>query len=152
MFGLGIHSGNGFLVSSKFRIAFLYSFFAGIALVSNLFSQALFVRYYHGLFEIEISVLVGTAVGLPIKYVLDKKYIFLFKADSVLHDSKLFILYGAMALVTTSIFWGFEALFQFIFQNEMMRLLGGGIGLVIGYLIKYQLDKKYVFRENGEFR
>lgn len=139
-------------MSSKFRIAFLYSLFAAIALVSNLFSQALFVRYYHGLYVIEISVVVGTAVGLPIKYVLDKKYIFLFKADNVLHDSKLFILYGAMALVTTSVFWGSEALFQYIFQNEMMRLLGGGIGLVIGYLIKYRLDKKYVFKANGELR
>ena len=27
-----------------------------------------------------------------------------------------------------------------------MRYLGGVIGLMIGYIIKYQLDKRYVFR------
>lgn len=139
-------------MNPKLRIVFLYSLFAAIALVSNLLSQALFVRYYQGFFAIEISVVIGTAVGLPIKYVLDKKYIFVFKADNVLHDSKLFIFYAAMALLTTSIFWGTEALFQYLFQNETMRLLGGGFGLVIGYLIKYQLDKKYVFTVNGDKR
>jgi hypothetical protein len=30
-----------------------------------------------------------------------------------------------------------------------MRYLGGIIGLAIGYLTKYRLDKRYVFRTEG---
>lgn len=137
-------------MSPKLRITILYSLFAAIALISNLFSQALFVHYYQGAFYLEISIVIGTAVGLPIKYVLDKKYIFKFTTDNLFHDSKLFILYGVMALITTAIFWGLEVLFQIIYQTEVMRLLGGGIGLVIGYLIKYRLDKKYVFTQKRD--
>lgn len=94
---------------------------------------------------IAASILAGTAVGLPIKYVLDKKYIFRFTAQNVLHDTRLFVLYSVMAVVTTAIFWGTELLFQIAFGTEALRLTGGAIGLVVGYLIKYQLDKRFVF-------
>ena len=33
-----------------------------------------------------------------------------------------------------------------IFETKEMRYLGGVIGLAIGYLTKYHLDKRYVFR------
>lgn len=137
-------------MSARMKIALLYSVFATLALLANLGSQAAFLRLYEGEFAITISVLVGTAVGLPIKYVLDKKYIFNFTANNLFHDSRIFVLYVLMAVVTTSIFWGAEALFQLWFQNEGMRLLGGAVGLIIGYLVKYQLDKKYVFSQSKE--
>jgi hypothetical protein len=50
-----------------------------------------------------------------------------------------------MGVVTTAVFWGFEFGFHHIFQTKEMRYLGGIIGLVGGYLIKYHLDKRYVF-------
>ena len=50
------------------------------------------------------------------------------------------------ALATTVIFWGFEFGFDHLFATKEMRYLGGILGLAIGYLSKYFLDKRYVFR------
>lgn len=130
---------------NKTQIVILYSVFAGISTIANLGVQFVFVKFFEGPWVITVSILLGTAVGLPIKYVLDKKYIFRFTSRSVLHDTQLFILYSAMAVVTTAIFWGTELLFQLAFGTELLRLTGGAIGLVIGYFIKYQLDKRFVF-------
>ncbi len=88
----------------------------------------------------------GTGVGLVVKYILDKRYIFRFRARNVVHDSRVFLLYALMGLATTAIFWGFEFGFHHIFASKEMRYLGGVIGLAIGYLTKYQLDKRFVFR------
>lgn len=104
------------------------------------------MRVYSGAFAILLSMIVGTGVGLVVKYVLDKRYIFRFRARSVAHDTRTFALYTVMGLVTTVIFWGCEFGFQRVFEAKTMRYLGGVIGLAIGYLIKYQLDKRYVFR------
>jgi putative flippase GtrA len=94
--------------------------------------------------------LLGTAVGLPVKYVLDKKFIFHFTTHNFAHDSKVFSLYVLMAIFTTLLFWGTEALFQILFNNETMRLLGGAIGLIAGYFLKYLLDKKFVFTTHSQ--
>lgn len=95
-----------------------------------------------------VSVAVGTGVGLIVKYVLDKKYIFHFRVNNVLHDGKTFVLYTVMGGLTTCIFWGFEFGFHMIFESESMRYIGGIVGLIIGYFIKYQLDKRYVFEKH----
>ena len=50
-----------------------------------------------------------------------------------------------MAVITTLIFWGTEYTFHLIYETELMRYIGGLIGLAIGFYVKYQLDKKYVF-------
>lgn len=128
------------------RLAIVYAIIAVIATVANLGAQALSVRVWTGLWHIEISVLVGTAVGLVLKYVLDKIYIFRFKADDALHDLQTFILYTGMGVVTTLLFWGFEFGFYQAFQDKSLRYLGGLIGLVLGYWAKYHLDKRFVFR------
>lgn len=128
------------------KLAINYFIFAIIATVANICTQDLFVRAYGGRFDILASVIVGTGVGLVVKYILDKKYIFRFRARSVAHDTHTFILYTAMGLATTVIFWGFEFGFHHLFQTREMRYLGGATGLAIGYVVKYQLDKRYVFR------
>jgi putative flippase GtrA len=63
-----------------------------------------------------------------------------------LHDLQTFILYTAMGVVTTLVFWGFEFGFNSAFQDKNMRYLGALIGLAIGYWAKYHLDKRFVFR------
>lgn len=131
------------------RLAFLYALFAGISTLANLATQVVSVRLYDGPLSIPTSVIVGTVVGLPIKYVLDKVYIFRFVADGLRHDGRLFLLYSAMALVTTGIFWGTELLFHAFFGTETMRLVGAALGLAVGYLIKYQLDFRFVFVGNA---
>ena len=100
---------------------------------------------YEGPFSVEISILVGTAMGLPLRYFLEKRYIFNFTSKNLVHDGKLFIFYSAMGVITTLIFWGTEYAFHLIYDTDFMRYLGGIIGLSIGFYVKYQLDKKYVF-------
>lgn len=120
--------------------------FAALATAVNIGAQELVVRVYGGVHHLFFSVIVGTGVGLVIKYILDKRYIFRFRAMSVGHDTQTFALYTIMGLATTVIFWGFEFGFHLIFETKEMRYLGGVIGLAIGYLTKYHLDKRYVFR------
>jgi putative flippase GtrA len=84
-------------------------------------------------------------VGLVVKYLLDKRYIFQYVTKDIKHDGKTFVLYVAMGLITTAIFWGFAFGFDHIFETKEMRYVGSVIGLSIGYVTKYFLDKKYVF-------
>ena len=52
-----------------------------------------------------------------------------------------------MGIFSTIIFWGTEYIFWIIWRQENMRELGAILGLIIGYIIKYKLDKKYVFNK-----
>jgi putative flippase GtrA len=131
----------------KFVLA--YTFFAFVATAANIAAQDISLRVYGGDFGIFLSVMAGTGVGLVIKYILDKHYIFRFQTRNAIHDGKLFAQYTLMGLLTTFIFWGFELAFHLAFKAKEMRYLGAIIGLAIGYFIKYQLDKRYVFRVEG---
>ncbi|MCP1649328.1 GtrA family protein [Pseudomonas nitroreducens] len=128
------------------KLVLTYTILALIATAANIGSQDIVVRTYNGPYAILLSVVIGTGVGLVVKYILDKRYIFGFRAQSAAHDGQTFILYTVMGLATTVIFWGFEFTFQHLFQSDGMRYLGGAIGLAIGYITKYHLDKRYVFR------
>ena len=86
-------------------------------------------------------------VGLLIKFVLDKKFIFLEKNIKYKNDGLIFSLYSFMGIISTSIFWGTETIFWLIWQNENMRELGAVLGLSLGYSIKYNLDKRFVFNQ-----
>ncbi|MCX7366464.1 MAG: GtrA family protein [Alphaproteobacteria bacterium] len=131
------------------RLVVLYALIAAIATVANIGAQELTVRAYGGPYHVVLSVFMGTGVGLVVKYVLDKAFIFNFRATDAKHDAQTFVLYTAMGLATTAIFWGFEFGFNALFRSKEMRYLGGLIGLALGYWIKYHLDKRYVFREQA---
>ncbi|OTG80427.1 hypothetical protein B9T31_16200 [Acinetobacter sp. ANC 4558] len=133
-------------MTNIFKLSMLYIVFAMIATLLNILSQQIIVMFYFGKFYIIISMLFGTIVGLFVKYFLDKKYIFKYQVNNIKHNSQLFLLYSLMGLLTTFIFWGFELSFYYIFEDKNMRYIGGIIGLIIGYMSKYFLDKKYVFR------
>jgi len=126
-------------------LAFKYAVFAGIATLVNILSQDVTIRLYTGMLAMYLSIAVGTLTGLITKYVLDKKYIFAYRASSFADDGATFILYSVMGLATTLIFWGTELGFEFIFGTRWLRYLGAAIGLTIGYLVKYRLDKRFVF-------
>jgi len=136
---------QGWAVKRIVHTVLLYAVFSALATAANIGSQALFISLYNGLYAIPLSILVGTAVGMPVKYVLEKRYIFSFKADNLIHDWKLFMLYGWMGVFTTALFWGIEWFFYVSFETDSMRYFGGVIGLTLGYLIKYHLDKRFVF-------
>ena len=131
------------------RLAAVYALISLLGSAANLLTQAAVVSLYDGAHAIELSVLVGTLMGYPIKYVLEKKHVFGFQAQSLGHDSRLFMLYGLMGLFTTFVFWGVEFAFQYVFGTDGMRYLGGAIGLTIGSIIKYKLDKRFVFKQVG---
>jgi len=116
------------------------------ATAANIGSQDVLLRLYGGPGHLWASVFFGTAVGLVLKYVLDQRYIFRFRARDAAHDGRTFALYAAIGLATTAIFWGFEFAFHAWFDgSRSMRYLGGAIGLSLGYAVKYQMDKRYVF-------
>ena len=127
------------------KIAVLYTLFAVLSTAINIGSQMLSIWIYKGPLSVEISILVGTVMGLPLRYFLEKRYIFNFTSKNLVHDGKLFVFYSAMGVITTLIFWGTEYAFHLIYDNDFMRYLGGVLGLSIGFYVKYQLDKKYVF-------
>ena len=127
------------------NIAILYTLFAFFSTTVNITAQILSTWIYVGQYYVEVSILIGTATGLPLRYILEKKYIFAFKSKNLIHDSKLFVTYTIMSIFTTLIFWGVEYSFHLIFGTDKMRYLGGVIGLCIGFYIKYHLDKKFVF-------
>ena len=124
-----------------------YSFFAFIATGVNLFTQWLSLALYSQEFSPYIAMFFGTLTGLVAKYILDKKYIFYYVVKDKKEDSQKFILYSIMGIFTTVIFWGFELSFDVIFESEVAKYIGAVVGLSIGYVVKYFLDKKFVFRD-----
>lgn len=127
------------------KLALKYMIFALIATAANIAMQEITLELCPKSSGLLISVMAGTLVGLLVKYVLDKHYIFGFSASSALHDSRTFLFYSLMGIVTTAVFWGFEFIFHLFFGTKQMRYLGASLGLALGYVTKYHLDKRFVF-------
>jgi len=138
------------MTKSATKIAVLYSLFAVLSTLVNIGSQMLSMLIYSEIYAVEISIFVGTLAGLPLRYFLEKRYIFSFQSKNIKHDGQLFILYSFMGVFTTVIFWGTEYAFHLIFTTDAMRYIGGVLGLTIGYYVKYQLDKRFVFIDRSE--
>lgn len=132
------------------KTASIYTFFALVATLGNLGSQWLVMSLISLEFRIYLAIIIGTAVGLVVKYVLDKRYIFNHKSESVAQETKTVTLYTLMGVVTTMIFWGTELLFSWLFKQEFMLYVGGALGLAIGYFVKYELDKRFVFNSSSQ--
>jgi len=127
------------------RIAIKYTLFAIVSIIFNVLCQWAVLRVYKGQFDIYLAMAVGTLAGLLVKYFLDKNYIFYHKTENFLDNTRKFVLYSFMGVFTTMIFWGVELTFYFLFKAPVAKYIGAVIGLTIGYYIKYQLDKKFVF-------
>jgi len=134
-----------FRMDYLFMIAIKYILFAIISMVFNLLFQYFSVFFYAGVGYLYLAMLIGTLAGLVSKYILDKKYIFYHTPKNKADDARKFMFYSLMGVVTTAIFWGAEISFDLFFANENAKYVGAVIGLSIGYVIKYFLDKKYVF-------
>ena len=122
-----------------------YVLFAVFATLANLGAQRLVLAPDPDGLRYALAVGTGTLVGLAVKYLLDKRWIF-FDADTGFRaHSRKFTLYTMMGILTTAIFWGLETAFWVIWGNDAMRELGAVLGLTIGYVVKYQLDRRFVF-------
>jgi putative flippase GtrA len=122
-----------------------YALFAGIATLVNLGSQAVGLQLYHGPLSLTGAIILGTATGLLTKYLLDKHWIFFDSASGTVANAQKFMLYTTTGIVTTVIFWGAEYGFDALTADGRWRYLGAVIGLAIGYVTKYQLDRRFVF-------
>jgi putative flippase GtrA len=137
---------------TRAQIALRYAAFAVIAILANLGAQRIVLALLDMQGELAAAIFVGTGVGLVVKYVLDKKWIFYDASSGVAAHGKQFSRYTAMGIVTTLIFWGFEAGFWYLWRSDIMRELGAVIGLTIGYVVKYELDRRFVFTPSNEAR
>ena len=124
-----------------------YAFFAVLATLANLATQRGVLWFGDSGTVFAFAVAAGTIVGLVLKYILDKRWIFGDISVGVKAHSKRFSLYTAMGLVTTAIFWGMETAFWLVWQTDAMRELGAVLGLSIGYVVKYNLDRRFVFTD-----
>lgn len=86
----------------------------------------------------------GTFFGFICKYLADKLIVFRHSAAKNLLPKEIG-LYASTSLLTTAIFWICETLFWIFWRTDLARESGAFIGLSLGYLIKYQLDKRIVF-------
>ncbi len=127
---------------------FLYILFAIISSLFNLLIQRIILSFSKSDLFFVSAIILGTFAGLIIKFFLDKSYIFVDKKNEILYVGKKFRLYSLMGIFSTIIFWGTESIFWIIWRQENMREIGAIFGLTLGYIIKYRLDKKYVFKES----
>ena len=122
-----------------------YVLFAAFATLANLGAQRLVLPRDPDGLRYALAVGTGTLVGLVVKYLLDKRWIFSDPDTGLRAHSRKFTLYTMMGVLTTAIFWGSETAFWLIWGNDTMRELGAVLGLTIGYKVKYQLDRRFVF-------
>ncbi len=127
-----------------------YSLFAAISTLFNLLFQYLSFQTYSDIGSLYVAMFFGTMAGLITKYIMDKKYIFYHIPADKMDDARKFALYSFMGVFTTIIFWGTEITFNAIFESPYAKYIGAVVGLTTGYIIKYFLDKKYVFIHQGE--
>lgn len=130
---------------SLVSLAMRYGAFAVIATLANLATQRLVLAVFSGPGGFLLALLFGTAVGLVLKYLLDKRWIFFDQTTGLAAHRRTFSLYAMMGLITTAIFWGTETAFWLAWKTDLMREAGAIIGLAGGYLIKFDLDRRFVF-------
>ena len=131
-----------------------YAGFAVIAVIANLAVQRLVLW---GTPSAEVSgphfiaaLGTGTLVGLVVKYLLDKRWIFYDQTTGARAQGAQFALYSLMGVATTVIFWATETAFWLIWQTAPAREAGAVLGLTVGYVTKYTLDSRFVFRNREQ--
>lgn len=122
-----------------------FALFAIISSFFNMLFQYASFAVYEGFLSLYLAMFIGTSAGLTSKYILDKKWIFNYTPVSKTDDAKKFFLYSSMGIFTTIIFWITEMAFYYLSSHPDAKYFGAIIGLAIGYIIKYYLDKKFVF-------
>lgn len=127
-----------------------YTFFAMISTLFNLLFQYVSFELYSGFGSLYVAMFLGTLAGLLTKYILDKKFIFYHTPKDKKEDAKKFMFYSLMGVFTTIIFWGTEIVFDALSTHPNAKYIGAIVGLTIGYIIKYFLDRKYVFIHKEE--
>lgn len=123
-----------------------YAGFAVLAMCINLLSQNAVLAVAGGIWiGIYLAIALGNGAGLVFKYIVDKYWVFDDADASLVNNSRQFAIYAAFGVGTTLLFWSVELAFHYIFQSVFMTNVGAVIGLTVGYVIKYNLDKHITF-------
>ncbi|MEX5726759.1 putative flippase GtrA [Rhodovulum iodosum] len=130
---------------SRTDLILRYAGFAVLATLANLAAQRGVLALWEGALALPLAIGTGTLAGLVLKYLLDKRWIFADRSRGAAMHARKFTLYTLMGVATTLIFWGTETAFWLIWKTDPMRELGAVLGLAVGYVVKYQLDRRYVF-------
>lgn len=125
--------------------AFRYVCFAIVSTLVNFATQELVIGLAP-VAPLASSILAGTATGFTVKYLLDKRWIFHDGYTTHADEARKVALYAAFSVLTTLVFWGFEISFWTIWQTDLAKYAGGAMGLALGYLAKFMLDRRFVFR------
>ena len=123
-----------------------YVLFAVLATLANLLTQEATIRL-SPVAPLPLSILMGTAAGFFLKYLLDKKWVFDDGYDGHKQELQKISLYGAFSVLTTLIFWGFEVAFWVLWKTDFAKYTGAVLGLAVGYAAKFMLDRSFVFKE-----
>lgn len=128
-------------------LIFRYMLFALLATLANLLAQRAVLSVDDTGSRFVEAVAIGTLTGLILKYILDKFWIFKDFNSGLKEHGRKVILYMGTGIVTTALFWLVEVAFWLTWQTDLMREIGAVIGLSFGYVIKYRLDRRYVFTD-----
>ena len=123
-----------------------YAVTAVLSVLANLLAQEATVQGLPAA-HLMVSIIVGTLVGFVMKYVIDKTWTFREAYTSPRGEAQRISLSGLFSVATTLIFWAFELGFHALWQTDFAKYLGAVIGLSIGYVIKFWLDRRHEFRE-----
>lgn len=130
-------------------LALRYIAFAGVATAFNLAVQRAVLGFADHPNAYYPALLAGTVVGLLVKYLLDKRWIFADPSQGLSAHSRKFSLYTLMGVATTIVFWASETLFWLGWHTQAAREIGAMLGLSVGYFVKYRLDRRFVFTQPG---
>lgn len=123
-----------------------YVLFAILAGACNLLVQEAVVRALPQ-WPLMLAILAGTGVGFFVKYLLDKRWVFLNRYEGHGAELRKITLYGFFSVGTTLIFWAVELGAWYLWRTSEAKYLGAILGLSLGNWVKYQLDRHYVFRK-----
>jgi putative flippase GtrA len=125
-----------------------YLGFAVLSTAANLLTQEAVFRL-SPIAPLAVSILAGTGVGFAMKYVLDKVWVFSDAFESRSDELRKITLYGLFSIFTTLIFWAFELASYAIWRTDFAKYSGAVVGLGIGYVLKFMLDRAFVFQERS---
>jgi putative flippase GtrA len=108
----------------------------------------LIARFYLSTSPYDMPELIGSAIAVVItfiiKFILDKIIVFQKKDTNFQQTRKEFVIYFIFAILTTIINIGIQFILR-LFTPESWITIRIIIALSIGYIVKFLLDRKYVF-------
>ena len=96
---------------------------------------------------VSLSLLIGTAGALVPKYVLDRNLVFAGHGADLSTDTGRFFLYASLGAAMTLLFWAIELGLVAAWDDPAAQYVGGAVGLLVTHALKYQLDRRFVFKK-----